>query len=171
MIKWTMGLKEMGSRVQCLVNSAITINSIIWNILTIWETTNTSKRMTVHAAPYIFVSTPPQIQDFPFRRLLWLAGLRWRYSTPPPNGRLQTDYSYIASGRTSWKTRVTCCQESVFTAMLPSTGLSADHIKNTSCKTCSIVWCAYFGRCLKMCLYVTILYIIGDDSWPYCIRA
>jgi hypothetical protein len=27
-----------------------------------------------------------QICDFPFRRLLRLAGSRWRYSTPPPNG-------------------------------------------------------------------------------------
>jgi hypothetical protein len=30
-----------------------------------------------------------QIWDFPFRRLLWLAGSRWRYSTPPPHGLLQ----------------------------------------------------------------------------------
>jgi hypothetical protein len=29
-----------------------------------------------------------QIWDFSFRRLLWLAGLRWRYSTPPPHGKL-----------------------------------------------------------------------------------
>jgi hypothetical protein len=27
-----------------------------------------------------------QIRDFPFYRLLRLAGLRWRYSTPPPHG-------------------------------------------------------------------------------------
>jgi hypothetical protein len=27
-----------------------------------------------------------QIRDFPFRRLLWLAGSRWMYSTPPPHG-------------------------------------------------------------------------------------
>jgi hypothetical protein len=27
-----------------------------------------------------------QIRDFHFRRLLRLAGLRWRYSTPPPHG-------------------------------------------------------------------------------------
>jgi hypothetical protein len=27
-----------------------------------------------------------QITDFPFRRLLRLAGSRWRYSTPPPYG-------------------------------------------------------------------------------------
>jgi hypothetical protein len=29
-----------------------------------------------------------QIPDFPFRRLLRLAGSRWRYSTPPPHGVL-----------------------------------------------------------------------------------
>jgi hypothetical protein len=29
-----------------------------------------------------------QIQDFPFHRLLQLAGLQWRYSTPSPHGRL-----------------------------------------------------------------------------------
>jgi hypothetical protein len=28
-----------------------------------------------------------QIRDFPFRRLLRLAGLQWKYSTPPPQGR------------------------------------------------------------------------------------
>jgi hypothetical protein len=27
-----------------------------------------------------------QIRDFPSRRLLRLAGVRWRYSTPPPHG-------------------------------------------------------------------------------------
>jgi hypothetical protein len=31
-----------------------------------------------------------QIRDFPFRRLLRLAGSRWRYSTPPPNGYFPT---------------------------------------------------------------------------------
>jgi hypothetical protein len=29
---------------------------------------------------------PSQIRDMPFRRILCLAGLRWRYSTPPPHG-------------------------------------------------------------------------------------
>jgi hypothetical protein len=29
---------------------------------------------------------PPQIRDFPFRRLLRLSVLRWRYSTPPQHG-------------------------------------------------------------------------------------
>jgi hypothetical protein len=31
---------------------------------------------------------PSQIRYFPFRRFLRLAGLRWRYSTPPPDGIL-----------------------------------------------------------------------------------
>jgi hypothetical protein len=30
----------------------------------------------------------PQSRDFHFRRLLRLAGWRWRYSTPPPHGKL-----------------------------------------------------------------------------------
>jgi hypothetical protein len=29
-----------------------------------------------------------QIRDLPFCRLLLLAGLRWRYSTPPPHGKV-----------------------------------------------------------------------------------
>jgi hypothetical protein len=33
------------------------------------------------------VWVPWDIWDFPFRRLLRLAGSRWRYSTPPPHGR------------------------------------------------------------------------------------
>jgi hypothetical protein len=49
-----------------------------------------------------------QIRDFPFRRLLRLAGSRWRYSTPPPhwNSRDSLNSSrYIASGRTQRKHR------------------------------------------------------------------
>jgi hypothetical protein len=33
-----------------------------------------------------------QNRDFPFRRLLQLAGLRWRYSTPPPHGKPSEHY-------------------------------------------------------------------------------
>jgi hypothetical protein len=43
-----------------------------------------------------------QIRDFPFRCLLRLAGLRWRYSIPPPHGRLtyrQCFYSYSGGTR------------------------------------------------------------------------
>jgi hypothetical protein len=53
-----------------------------------------------------------QIRDFPFRRLLRLAGLRWRYSTTPPHGSyLARDFwtkcllSYIVSSRTLSGTR------------------------------------------------------------------
>jgi hypothetical protein len=31
-----------------------------------------------------------QIRDFPFRRLLRLSGSRWRYSTPPPHGYIES---------------------------------------------------------------------------------
>jgi hypothetical protein len=41
-----------------------------------------------------------QIRDFSFRRLLRLAGSRWRYSTPPPHGRPLTNQSqsYFTTG-------------------------------------------------------------------------
>jgi hypothetical protein len=38
-----------------------------------------------------------QIWDFPFRRLLRLAGSRWRYSTPPPHGSSPNSSSVVAS--------------------------------------------------------------------------
>jgi hypothetical protein len=34
-----------------------------------------------------------QIRDFPFRHLLWVAGLRWRYSTPPKAANTLSLYS------------------------------------------------------------------------------
>jgi hypothetical protein len=47
-----------------------------------------------------------QIWDFPFRRLLWLAGSRWRYSNPPPHELVvQADSCYIAA-QTMQKTQV-----------------------------------------------------------------
>jgi hypothetical protein len=33
-----------------------------------------------------------QVRDFPFRRLLRLAGSRWGYSTPPPHGFVSVSY-------------------------------------------------------------------------------
>jgi hypothetical protein len=48
-----------------------------------------------------------QTRDFPFHRLLRLAGLRWRYSTPPPHGRaIQTKVSHLREARLvkiTWK--------------------------------------------------------------------
>jgi hypothetical protein len=45
-----------------------------------------------------------QIWDFPFRRLLRLAGSRWKYSTPPPHGfnwLLIFVLTYIVAARTT----------------------------------------------------------------------
>jgi hypothetical protein len=48
-----------------------------------------------------------QISDFSFRRLLRLAGSRWRYLIPPPHGltHLQTVSFYNPSARTAQKTQ------------------------------------------------------------------
>jgi hypothetical protein len=68
-----------------------------------------------------------QIWDFPFRRLLRLAGSRWRYSTPPPHG-FELDcwrYSlYIASATTTHR--------GVFTETLHRNGRGTDSIESQS---------------------------------------
>jgi hypothetical protein len=38
-----------------------------------------------------------KIRDLFFRRLLWVAGLRWRYTTPPPHGNLTELYWWMNS--------------------------------------------------------------------------
>jgi hypothetical protein len=43
-----------------------------------------------------------QYWDFPFRRLLRLAGSRWRYSTPPPHGRIYFHGFSVSSIVSCW---------------------------------------------------------------------
>jgi hypothetical protein len=53
-----------------------------------------------------------QIRDFPFRRLLRLAGLRWRYSTLPPHGISLFIFSismFCLTFHTFLDTDVLCC--------------------------------------------------------------
>jgi hypothetical protein len=57
-----------------------------------------------------------QIRDFAVRRLLRYAGLRWRYSTPPPHGTvlvLVCTAPYIGLRVYMWSV---CCHENVLTA-------------------------------------------------------
>jgi hypothetical protein len=68
-----------------------------------------------------------QIWDFPFRRLLRLTGLRWRYSTPPPQESLillNWTLPYNHFSRTTQKTQPPYCWEGVFRATLHSNGYS-----------------------------------------------
>jgi hypothetical protein len=78
------------------------------------------------------------IRDFPFRRLLRLAELRWRYSTPPPHGNalsFWTHFSFKHSAQTPRKTvhivdEVTALHSTVRYAeiYLPSRCLETDSI-------------------------------------------
>jgi hypothetical protein len=51
-----------------------------------------------------------QIWDFPFRRLLRLAGSRWRYSTPPPHGVYHSRSNHISPHYNVEANRI-CCYE------------------------------------------------------------
>jgi hypothetical protein len=69
--------------------------------------------------------------DVHFRRRLRLAGLRWRYSTPPPHYSSFNSHPYNSTERTEWKRRFQqylyccmsiCCIRNVFTEPLPRNG-------------------------------------------------
>jgi hypothetical protein len=95
-----------------------------------------------------------RIWDFPFRRLLRLAGSRWRYSTQPPHGCkgcLLLASRDIASCRTTTlKThpfpssgcplllRVRC---NMLIESLLRNGYRRTHMESTTCNNCSIVAC------------------------------
>jgi hypothetical protein len=72
-----------------------------------------------------------QILNFPFRRILQLSGLRWRYWTPPPHGILphcSNCPGYNFSARTTYETQfIFCCvhilcRGNVFTEPLTRNG-------------------------------------------------
>jgi hypothetical protein len=74
----------------------------------IWDSPNLEGQ-----APVIYIPQEqggpviPPGTGFPFRRLLRLAGLRWRYSIPPPHGITHnwiTRLRYVAPARTTKKT-------------------------------------------------------------------
>jgi hypothetical protein len=94
-----------------------------------------------------------QIRDFPFRRLLRLAGLRWRYSTPPPHGSWILLYNHFA--RTPRKHLLSHIVLGMFTAPFHSNGRGADRIENSL----SIVEACLPSRFLAMGIHVTIFWI------------
>jgi hypothetical protein len=64
---------------------------------------------------------------FPVCRFLRLAGLRWRYSTPPSHGKLLTCTAYEISARTARKIPLLCCSAivAVETCLFPEPLLSS----------------------------------------------
>jgi hypothetical protein len=76
-----------------------------------------------------------QIQNFPFRRLLRLSGLRWRYSASPPHGSLcwSIEFFFINTLHgLHLKHRLLFPHIvlDIFTALLHGNGRGADHIEN-----------------------------------------
>jgi hypothetical protein len=91
----------------------------------------------------------PPGTGFPFRRLLRLAGLRWRYSNPSPRGVLLTVPFYNLSARTARKTPLSIVKN-VFTGTLPSNRCPS--IVEGAC----VAEMCLPTRCLAMGIHVTV---------------
>jgi hypothetical protein len=61
-----------------------------------------------------------QIRDLHFRRLEQLAGLRWRYSTPPPRGKMSSCYTIFALKKTYVRWQKSCTATERERGMTPS---------------------------------------------------
>jgi hypothetical protein len=116
-----------------------------------------------HGGPIITPDT-----GFPFRGLLRLAGLRWRYSNPPPRGEVTDSLNCTANcpqisspALTTQKTQPLYCCRGVFTEPLRTKCGGTGHIKNIVL----LLLCAWMlrallskGRCLKSHCLTTGLY-------------
>jgi hypothetical protein len=93
-----------------------------------------------------------QIWDFPFRRLLRLAGSRCRYTTPPPHGSW-TELSVILELRYTAEARATQKTSLLLSELLRNlaTGCSMTHGEHIS------YYCVFAGNCiLSRCLAMII---------------
>jgi hypothetical protein len=82
-----------------------------------------------------------QIRDFPFRRLLRLAGSQWRYSTPPPQASILVIYSIRTDGvenTISKSSSLVACISVVAETCLPSRSPAA------VVYSCFSDWCFVF---------------------------
>jgi hypothetical protein len=99
--------------------------------------------------------------EFSFRRLLWLAGLRWWYSIRPPNGMVQTieSESYVTtegqSANLSWNKASICGLRPDFYYCQPVEGLMHNKIKE---------------RRRSVVLYVTLLSFMSWSVLDHKIR-
>jgi hypothetical protein len=100
-----------------------------------------------------------QIWDFPFRRLLRLAGSRWRYSTPLKTGKQTIRFGprYIASARTA------------STVLLLNAYLMLRSLDLVAIKTCSqshslASALSSDSTVLALSGHVTVL-MVCDDGW------
>jgi hypothetical protein len=110
----------------------------------------------------------PPVTGFPFRRILRHAGLRWRYSNPPPRWiSLNSRASCLqdnSSVRTTEKTQPLYCWGGVFTASVHSKNCSAYHIENTALQCLPAFVSAGTclpSRCSETCCIIPLFYVAG----------
>jgi hypothetical protein len=93
-----------------------------------WDSPNLEGQVPIFISPRNMVAQLPTGTGFPCCRLLWLAGLRWRYSNPAPhrlrkNNRVLSFYTTRAHKKQCIQQTFYCwvsirCRSNVFTELL-----------------------------------------------------
>jgi hypothetical protein len=119
-----------------------------------------------------------QIWDFPFRLLLWLAGSRLRYSTPPPHGLLTTStwsVEWYSLGADHIENTASKSTSIVARGPLPSCSSSTVGYLQSCCLGVAVILLFFCGRCLSTGLYATIFlcdlyYVRGSKQGTHKVR-
>jgi hypothetical protein len=111
-----------------------------------------------------------QIWDFPFHRLLWLAGSRWRYSISPPHGWKSIPipvFSHILCTWTMHRKQFYCCLAQTTLKTSCVIAISPIHLCPDCCLTMSYKHSHYCCVTLseKVCIVLLPSYTRYDISY------
>jgi hypothetical protein len=126
-----------------------------------------------------------QIRDFPFRRLLQLAGLRWRYSTPSPPGEVKVNVmlrpTVQSANRSSlYRLNTDNTENNVFTATLSGNkrpiarafAWRGTHTKRSFPYIVTFFRVVFTGRCMETAVFYCSLYSLRENVYRHsCIVA
>jgi hypothetical protein len=110
-----------------------------------------------------------QIRDFPFRRLLRLAGSRWRYLTPPPHGLEVNFHSCILSyplgtGHTQKTQPLYCCMAQTTLKTSHMIAISPVHWRADCCLATSYKHSSYCCVLVSWGVYSAVAWQCVDIS-------
>jgi hypothetical protein len=151
------------------VNKELDCGCLVWMVMRNWVCLLYMLLVLASAVFLTSVTLGTQIWDFPFHRLIWLAGSRWRHLNPPPHGPpIHTMiYSLYILWHDAWKPE----QWSQSKCLLPANGWmntfpSATRI-GIHCYTMVLVTIIYCTQCNFNCWK---LISMATNCWKHSSR-
>jgi hypothetical protein len=118
------------------------------------------RNLSLVRAPWVSRPYFTHIWDFPFRRLLRLAGSWWRYSIPPPHGE---DCTLITASFYNWPVLFTDCLLPSLSLMSCIVGSYREHHIQRLHLICAL-WVQRVNCCVEKCFrLIAVLSLLRND--------